>query len=418
MNKNSGSNSPQMSNHREDSALSPNAYHPQGERSRISRTETVLIPPSAFIMGTDIEPFYGTILPQSTYAKLNEAPMHVVDLGPYLIDRYPVTNAEYEVFVQATGHPKPPHWKNGKILFGEANLPVVNVSWYDANAYAQWAGLRLATEAEWEKTARGADGRIYPWGNYFLRDSSTDDANEETKEHEEEDTKSKGKKKSGSGIEQWKKDNAQSNMAQILTIQLTPVGNRPASASPYGVHEVAGNVWEWTSDWYQPYEGNPHRDRDYGEQHKILRGGSWLEARDETAQRYFRCANRLHAPPDYAASNIGFRCVRDVTPGEVQAYLPQISLELLTKYVKQERLKNLHTVLRYARSQCLQDFVIAAVLIGGGCYGMSVPQIAMVGFMVGIVGLGFLSSASVNFWRQWKAQRQLNEAKRQNVNNH
>ena len=341
--------------------------------------ETVLIPPSAFIMGTDIEPFYGTILAQSRHAKLDEAPIHVRFLEAYRIARYPVTNAEYEVFVNATGHTPPPHWEDGKAPADEATLPVVHISWHDANAYAEWAQGRLPTEAEWEKAARGADGRIYPWGNEF--------------------------KPSGD------------QEAPLLTDQLTPVGNRPAAVSPYGVHEVAGNVWEWTADWYQPYEGSTHQDSDYGEKHKVLRGGSWLEVRDETANRYFRCANRLHAPPNYTASNIGFRCVRDVVPDalnpdavekQTPVYPTQISAELLNKYVRQERSKNLQQILRRARGRCFSDFSIAALAIGVGSYGMMLPKYAIGGFTLGMIGIGFLFSAGVNFWRQWKARKLLN----------
>ena len=329
-------------------------------------------------MGADIEPFYGTILAQSRFAKLDEAPIHVRFLEPYRIARYPVTNAEYEAFVNATGHPPPPHWRGGKASTDEAPLPVVQVSWEDANAYATWAQGRLPTEAEWEKAARGADGRIYPWGNAFQP--------------------------------------AANQGANILTDQLTPVGNRPGAASPYGVHEVAGNVWEWTADWYQPYKGNTRRDGDYGTKHKVLRGGSWLEVRDATANRYFRCANRLHAPPNYAASNIGFRCVRDAVPDnlnpdrvgkETPVYPPQISSKLLNRYVRQERSKNLGTIRRRARRRCFSDFSIAALAIGVGFYGMMTPKYGIIGFTLGMIGIGFLFSAGVNFWRQWKAKSLL-----------
>ena len=344
--------------------------------------DDILIPPSAFIMGTDIESFYGTILVQSRYAKLDEGPIHVRFLEPYRISRYPVTNAEYEVFVNATGYTPPPHWKSGKVSADEATLPVVHISWHDANAYTQWAQGRLPTESEWEKAARGADGRIYPWGNEFA--SAADQG------------------------------------APLLTDQLTPVGNRPAAVSPYGVHEVAGNVWEWTTDWYQPYEGSTHRDGDYGEKHKVLRGGSWLEVRDETENRYFRCANRLHAPPNYTASNIGFRCVQDVAPAtlnpdaageEVPVYPTQISAELLNKYVRQQRSKNLQIIRKRALKRCLTDFGIAALAIGAGYYGMTMPQYAIGGFTLGVVGIGLLFSACVNFWRQWKARSHLNSNK-------
>ena len=358
---------------------------------RTLRPDDVLIPPSAFIMGTDTEPFYGTILPESENAKFDEAPMHVVYLGPFRIDRYPVTNAAYEIFVNTTEHPTPPDWKNGRVAHGEEDLPVTRVNWYDANAYAQWAGSRLPSEAEWEKAARGADGRIYPWGNHFLSFPSSGGA----------DGEPQGR------ISDQQTTMQQSDTAQILADGLTPVGARPVTASPYGVHEVAGNVWEWTSDEYAPYTGSPHINRGYGKGHKVLRGGSWLEVRDETADRYFRSANRFHAPPEYIASNIGFRCVRDAAPEETRASASQVSEALLTKYVKQERRKNLRAVLRKARRQCIQDFFIAMALFGGCWYGIGIPSIAIPGLMLGIVGAALIFSVGINFWRQWKAGREL-----------
>lgn len=381
MNATSRSSASEAANHADTGLERPCALH----------TDDVVIPPSAFIMGTDIEPFYGTILPQSEYANYNEAPMHVVYLGVYRIDRYPVTNAEYANFVNATGHPAPPDWKNGKFVRGQENLPVVHVNWHDANAYAEWSGGRLPSEAEWEKAARGADGRIYPWGDDFLNQPSADCAD--------------GGMKGRIGAENT---TAQpSDLAQILTDEPTPVGARPLAVSPYGVHEVAGNVWEWTSDRFRPYSQSSYVDRSYGEEHKVLRGGSWLEVRDETAQRYFRSANRFHAPPDYIASNIGFRCVRDVSPEEARAYPPQISVELLTNYVKQERGKNLRAVLRRARRQCIQDFFIAMAFVAGCWYGIRSSSFAILGLMLGIIGAAVLFSVGINFWRQWKAARRL-----------
>ena len=160
----------------------------------------VLIPPCAFIMGTDAGPFYGTVLSQSKYAKPDEAPMHVVFLEPYRINRYPVTNGEYEAFVQTTGHPPPPHWKKGIVSPGETNLPVVHVDSYDAGECARWAGGRLPTEAEWEKAARGADDRIYPWRNEF-EPSPGEGADKETGEQpkkevgkHEEEVRAEGRK--------------------------------------------------------------------------------------------------------------------------------------------------------------------------------------------------------------------------------
>ena len=348
-------------------------------------TDAILIPPGAFIMGTDVEPFYGTALEQSKFAKLDESPIHSVSLAPYYIDRYPVTNAKYALFAQLTEYPPPTHWDGAKFRREEANLPVVGVNWHDAAAYAKWAGKRLPTEAEWEKAARGADGRIYPWGDDFEPSIPADERD------------------SAEG------DTYNSFIGQALTDQLTPVGGRPRVSSPYGADDMAGNVWEWTADWYRPYNGNKRSARDYGAKHKVLRGGSWLEVRDHTAEQYFRCANRLHAPQDYAANNIGFRCVEDASPEEIRRYVPQVSSELISKYIRQRKLRNLQTVLARTRRQSIQDFVIAAVLIGGACYGTTRPEFVLAGLIGGFIGFGFLFSSSVNLWRQLRARHRLKQ---------
>ncbi|MCE2412595.1 formylglycine-generating enzyme family protein [Candidatus Poribacteria bacterium] len=333
--------------------------------------KNILIPRGAFIMGTDIEAFYGTALANSEHAKLDEAPMHVRFLEAYLIEQYPVTNTEYAAFVQATNHPAPPHWKNATFSPEEANLPVVHVSWHDSNAYAQWAGKRLPTEAEWEKACRGPDGRIYPWGNIFVSDES-------------ESTETPAE------------------TLQILTAHLTPVGVRPATISPYGVGDAAGNVWEWTADWYQPYSNPKPLKQGIDDKHKAMRGGSWLEVRDGTAERYFRCANRLHAPPDYAAGNIGFRCVREVLPGQVESV--HVPADPLADYVKERKLSNLHLLQKRAQKNSLKDTFIAVLLIGGAIYGIvEKPELVLGAVTAGIIGVGFLFSASVNFWRRWRA---------------
>ena len=351
-------------------------------------TNAVLIPQGAFIMGTDIEPFYGTALVNSEYAKLDEAPMHVRFLEAFLVEQYPVTNAEYAAFVQATNHSPPVHWKNGDFAPEDANLPVVHVSWHDSKAYAQWAGKRLPTEAEWEKACRGPDGRIYPWGNIFVPDAS--DATE-----------------------------TPSETLQILTAHLTPVGTRAATASPYGVGEAAGNVWEWTADWYQPYP-NPKRKASKqvtDEKQKALRGGSWLEVRDGTAERYFRCANRLQAPPDYSAGNIGFRCVREAPPEQAESV--HVPIEPLMDYIKKKKLANLQLLQKRAQNNSLKDVLIAFVLIGGAVYSVVVnPELVLGGTIVGMIGAGFLFSASVNFWRRWRAIQRAKQVKSANTNLH
>lgn len=330
-----------------------------------------LIPQGAFIMGTDIEAFYGTALANSEHAKLDEAPMHVRFLEAYLIEQYPVTNAEYAAFVQETNHPPPPHWNNGNLAPEDANLPVVHVSWHDSNAYAEWAGKRLPTEAEWEKACRGPDGRIYPWGNVFVADET-----ESTETPME--------------------------TAQILTAHLTPIGARPATVSPYGVGDAAGNVWEWTADWYQPYSDPKPPKQGLDDKHKALRGGSWLEVRDGTAERYFRCANRLHAPPDYAAGNIGFRCVQEVLPGQAESV--HVPVEPLEDYIKQRKVSNLRLLQKRAQKNSLKDGFIAVLLIGTAIYGIVVkPELVVGAVTAGIIGAGFLLSAGVNFWRRWCA---------------
>ena len=343
-------------------------------------TNAVLIPQGAFIMGTDTEAFYGTALANSEHAKLDEAPMHVRFLEAYLIEQYPVTNAEYAAFVQATNHPPPIHWKNGNFAPEAANLPVVHVSWHDSNAYAQWAGKRLPTEAEWEKACRGPDGRIYPWGNVFVPDES-------------------------------ESPETPAETLQILTASLTPVGVRPATVSPYGIGDAAGNVWEWTADWYQPYSDSNHPTlkQAVDDKQKALRGGSWLEVRDGTAERYFRCANRLYAPPDYAAGNIGFRCVREV-PSEQVPESVHVPVEPLADYVKQRKLSNLRLLQKRTQKNSLKDTLIAVLLIGAAIYGIAVrPELVLGAVTAGIIGAGFLFSAGVNFWRRWRAVQRVKQ---------
>jgi len=179
-----------------------------------------------------------------------------LSLPDFYIDRFPVTNAEYKKFVEATGAPEPTHWRRGTWPEGKADHPVVNVTWEQAAAYAEWAGKRLPTEEEWEKAARGTDGREWPWGSTF--DPSRCNTNE-------------------SGI--W---------------DTTSVGKySPAGDSPYGAADMAGNVWEWIG-------GKPSPLR------MPLRGGDWLDTKEEARTH----SRRMHTPKrknDF----IGFRCAAD-----------------------------------------------------------------------------------------------------------
>jgi formylglycine-generating enzyme required for sulfatase activity len=210
----------------------------------------------------------------------DEMPAHTVYLDAYYIDRFPVTNAEYKKFVEAAGHRPPAHWKNGAIPAGQETHPVVNVSWYDAAAYAQWAGKRLPTEAEWEKAASWdfikREKRVYPWGNRF--------------------------------------DPARCNSKESGIGTTTPVGKySPQGDSPYGVADLAGNVWEWVADWYDKnYYANSPSSNPLGPSSgisRVLRGGAWVSSEGNVCS-----ASRSLNSPDVIDVNIGFRCVRGTSP--------------------------------------------------------------------------------------------------------
>lgn len=228
----------------------------------------VLVPAGEFIMGVN------TIGGQSgPYA--DEYPAHKVTVDAFYIDVYEVTNEQYKRFCDATGHRPPPHWVGGKYPDGQDKYPVCNVSWYDAVAYCKWAGKRLPTEAEWEKAARGTDGRMYPWGNQF-----TDDK--------------KNPYKFCNGGHQG----------------LKPVGSYPRGVSPYGCHDMIGNVAEWTADWYKPYPGarkGTVYEPFYGEKLKVHRGGSWANLPSS-----LRCTFRGTHYPWGRSPLIGFRCAKSL----------------------------------------------------------------------------------------------------------
>jgi formylglycine-generating enzyme required for sulfatase activity len=219
--------------------------------------EMVLVPAGEFLMGSE--------------DRDNEKPRHRVHLDAYYIDKVPVTNAHYERFVQATGRRAPLYGKYSE--WNSSTQPVVGVSWYDAEAYCKWAGKRLPTEAEWEKGARGTDGRKYPWGD------------------------------------QW--DPSRANAENKLG-KTAPVGSYPGGASPYGALDMAGNVWQWVADWYAKdyYQGSPERNPTGPSSGtaKVLRGGSW-----QNSSGVLRSALRSDATPDYrdvTYGGIGFRCAR------------------------------------------------------------------------------------------------------------
>ena len=203
----------------------------------------------------------------------NEMPQHSVKLPTYHIAKYPVTNAQYLEFVKASGHAAPRHWQDGMIPQGKENHPVVHVTWRDACAYCAWASsvaqctIRLPSEAEWEKAARGTDGRIWPWGTSRRRKTcATLAARKEAQRR-------------------WKR--------------------YPLGRSPYGVMDMAGNVWEWTSSQYNayPYDAADGREEQGGDVPRTLRGGAWNYI------DYVRCAARLDLHPVNWSGDVGFRVV-------------------------------------------------------------------------------------------------------------
>ena len=226
----------------------------------------VRVPAGEAVLGRDELPYTGDAL-------ADELPRHPVELAAFELSLTPVTNAQYERFV-STGAAPPPHWPDGAPPPGLEAHPVSWVDWFDARAFCSWAGGRLPTEAEWEKAARGLDARTYPWGS-------------------EADPEGRGVV--GEGI----KDGSTS-----------AVGERPAGASPYGLLDMAGNVWEWVSSAYRPYPYDPADGReDPGDgPERVLRGGSFASP----ALSWARCATRSRSHPVRRQCHIGFRVARNL----------------------------------------------------------------------------------------------------------
>ncbi len=239
--------------------------------------EAILIPGGPFTLGRD---------PGDDSVNSDSTPAQQVDVPPFYIGRYEVTNAQYQGFVEDVGYIPPPHWR-GKTTFpeGQGRLPVTYVNQIQAAAYAEWRGGRLCSEVEWEKAARGdQDDRIYPYGNDYAPEKANID---------------------------------------YLQNALTPVGAFPASASPYGVEDMMGNVYEWTSSHYGPYpgneddasnyatyvvddQGNVSIDPDQDSYYVVARGGCW-KCDPWSSQLTTRNATR----PDYAADFFGIRVCWD-----------------------------------------------------------------------------------------------------------
>jgi formylglycine-generating enzyme required for sulfatase activity len=205
----------------------------------------------------------------------NAGPVHRVAARAFWMARSPVTNAQFRHFVRQTRHQAAGDWSTYAQRWGD-EAPVVNVSWHDAASYAAWAGLRLPEEFEWEYAARGGDGRAWPWGNTWDAGRCV---------HDIEGTRHGP----------------------------TPIELHLAGVSPFGCHDMAGNVWEWTASWYGPYPGALNSDVNFGETFRVARGGAW----DTVNPQWFRCADREWLDPLATQTTLGFRCALDAQqPGE------------------------------------------------------------------------------------------------------
>lgn len=279
----------------------------------------VFIPGGPFRMGSDKVDTEGKQqefgFRQPMY--LDEHPEHQQEVHAFFMDIHEVTNGEYKRYVMDTGAEPPPPWiQNGYNVYEERLrsfdvevlrqvaadyfqldmdtrqmtaeaiveallkvqaqrdlLPVTAVNWFDAASYCRWLGKRLPSEDEWEKAARGTDGREYPWGNEWAL----------------------GKANSGDNDE-----------------LLVAVGSYPDDRSVYEVFDLAGNVSEWVADWYQPYPGSDYQSEDFGDLYKVVKGGG-AGVGHYALSYFFRAPRRGHADPTVRSTDVGFRCARNLT---------------------------------------------------------------------------------------------------------
>lgn len=253
------------------------------ERARMPvKNEMVRIPAGWFLMGSDRK--------ADRMARRPELPEHRVYLDAYEIDKYEVSALQFLRFVLATHGQPLIDWKYDGGNFQEtmAHHPVMHVTWFEADAYCRWAGKRLPTEAEWEKAARGEDGRRYPWGD-----------------------QSAGLSRANFGRRQLSGPVRDRPERLQLYPPIIAVDKYENAVSPYGVHQMAGNVAEWVADWYDPayYRSGPDHNPQgpKGGTHRAFRGGGWIDSTPMV-----RAAQRNGADPETRRNWLGFRCAKDV----------------------------------------------------------------------------------------------------------
>ncbi len=254
--------------------------------NKVKRPVMIEVPAGQFLMGTSNENIKLLQLKESDWAYewsdnelfAAEQPQHVLSLPAFEIAKYPVTNEEYHIFTSDVAYKLPRDWTGFTFRDDTGNHPVVGVSKIDAEAYIDWLNrktginFRLPTEAEWERAARGTDGRIFPWGNTF---------------------------------DPWR-----CNTAESVKKGTTAVGSySPGGDSPSGAVDIVGNVWEWTQSLFLPYPFgiNGRTDGAKARGRYVVRGGAWYYTR-----KLARCAAREGILADYVSSSIGFRLARSI----------------------------------------------------------------------------------------------------------
>jgi iron(II)-dependent oxidoreductase len=265
-------------------AIDPTAKINSSEQTSISsdpkpQDDMILIPAGVFIMGsTEQEALEAWRENDGGWGEedyLSAYPRRKIMLGDFYIDKKEISNGDYKMFVEATKRAAPSLWSDQTLNL--PNQPVVEVDWNDADAYCRWVGKRLPAETEWEKAARGTDGRIWPWGNTW--DPAKDNHGKGT----------------GYGFDEsdgWK--------------YTAPVGTE-LGVSPYGVLNMAGNVYEWMADDFNAYpENDKYAQEDFSKGFKILKSGAYDDGISEQ-----RSATRCGYQKDYKDVDVGFRCARD-----------------------------------------------------------------------------------------------------------